>query len=119
MKTLSLCVTSSSAWIVTLALKTCAFLARLSLVKGSLRNETAFGSTEKLHSQQLKRKTAGPYIRQPLSSQQVNYVSVRIAHTLLQLAQCLKDCFILGYYLGSRWSYRHISEKSFCLFALV
>ena len=56
MKILSLGVTSSSAWIVTLALKTCTFLARLSLVKDSLKNETAFGSTEKLCSQQQKRK---------------------------------------------------------------
>lgn len=56
LKILSHCATSSSVWIVTLALKTCTFLARLCLAKQSLKNKTAFGSTEKIHSQQGKKQ---------------------------------------------------------------
>jgi len=43
-----------------LALKTCTFLTRLSLVKDSLKNKRAFGSTEKLRSQQEKRESSRP-----------------------------------------------------------
>lgn len=65
----SLRVTCSSAWIVMLALKTCTSHMRLSLLKESLGNKTAFGSTEKLHSQQEKdKKEKGmPAVRQPCS----------------------------------------------------
>lgn len=55
-KIVSLHMTYSSAWIVMLALKTCTSHVRLSLLKESLGNKTAFGCTEKLHSQQEKGK---------------------------------------------------------------
>lgn len=98
---------------VTLALKTCTSLARLSLVKESLKSKTAFGGTEKQYSQQENKQTtkiknkktttekAGTYVMQPFSLQSENYVSVHIALRLLWSVQCLKDCFIFGYYLDS------------------
>lgn len=77
-KIVSLHITCSSAWIVTLALKTCTSHMRLSLLKESLGNKTAFGSTEKLHSKK-KEKIEGHALCKTSLLAVVNSVSVHSA----------------------------------------
>lgn len=59
LKIVSLRVTCSSAWIVTLALKTCTSHTRLSLLKESLGNKTAFGSPKSCTASKKKENREG------------------------------------------------------------
>lgn len=109
LRIVSLCVTCSSAWIVTLALKTCASHTRLSLLEEGLGNKTAFGSAEKLHSQQAKEKREGHACCKAALLAVVN----------LSVCTVPEGLFYFGLLLGQQMVSHCGNENSFCLFALV
>lgn len=109
LKIVSLRVTCSSAWIVTLALKTCTSHTRLSLLKESLGNKTAFGSPKSCTASKKKENREGHAWCKAALLAAVNPVSV---HSAWRTA-------LFWVVLGSRWSSHCGNEKSFCLFALL